>query len=42
MVMANPAICIYENTALNNWPVVEGPIIKDTDGEVVPTYTRLI
>lgn len=42
MVMANPAICIYENTALNNWPVVEGPIIKDIDGDVVPTYTRLI
>lgn len=42
MVMANPAICIYENTALNTWPVVSGPIITDTTGEVKPTYTRLV
>lgn len=42
MIMANPAICIYENTALNEWPVVSGPIIAEKDGEVVPTYTRLV
>lgn len=42
MLMANPAICIYENTALNEWPVVNGPIIKETAGEVTPTYTRLV
>lgn len=42
MLMANPAICIYENTALNEWPVVNGPIIKETAGNVTPTYTRLV
>lgn len=42
MLMGNPAICIYENTALNNWPVVEGPIIKEVEGEVEPSYTRLV
>ena len=42
MLLANPAICIYENTALNEWPVVSGPIIKESDGDVTPTYTRLV
>ena len=42
-VFANPAICIYENTALNDWPEGGGVIIVDpTDKEVVPTYTRLV
>lgn len=42
-VFANPAICIYENTALNNWPAGGGIIITDpTDLNVVPTYTRLV
>lgn len=42
MLMGNPAICIYENTSLNNWPVVEGPIVKEVDGEVTPTYVRQV
>lgn len=42
MVMANPAICIYENTALNEWPVVKGPIIKLPEGEVTPTFARIV
>lgn len=42
-VFANPAICIYENTALNNWPEGGGIIITDpTDLNVVPTYTRIV
>ncbi len=41
-LIANPAICVYENTALNEWPVVSGPIIKETQGDVTPTYTRLV
>lgn len=42
-LFANPAICIYENTALNNFPEGGGIIIKDpTDKEVTPTYTRLV
>lgn len=41
-VIANPAICIYENTALNQWPVVGGPVIKEADGDVTPTYARLV
>lgn len=42
-VFANPAICIYENTALNNWPEGGGVVIVDpSDKEVAPTYTRLV
>lgn len=42
-LFANPAICIYENTALNNWPETGGVIIVDPeDKRVVPTYTRLV
>lgn len=41
-LIANPAICVYENTALNDWPAVGGPVFKATDGEVIPSYTRLV
>lgn len=41
-LFANPGICVYENTALNDWPVVKGPIIKIAKGEVTPTFTRIV
>lgn len=42
-LFANPAICIYENTALNNWPKGGGVVIVDpADKNVTPTYTRLV
>lgn len=42
MLMVNPAIAIYENTELNQWPELKGPIFKDATGSVTPTYTRIV
>lgn len=33
-LFANPGICIYENTALSQWPAVQGPIFVPAEGEV--------
>lgn len=42
LLMANPAICIYENTEWNDWPNLKGAIIKEKVGSVEPVYTRLV
>lgn len=45
-LFANPGICIYENTSLNEWPKVQGPIFVPAEGEVkgeaTYQYTRLV
>lgn len=45
-LFANPGICIYENTSLNTWPAVKGPIFVPAEGEVTADatykYTRLV
>lgn len=45
-LLANPGICIYENTSLNAWPKVDGPIFVDKTGEVQAaetfSYSRLV
>jgi len=45
-LLANPGICIYENTSLNAWPAVQGPIFVPAEGEVAADatykYTRLV
>lgn len=42
MLVSNPGICIYENTSLNEWPAVSGPIISFQKGEQTATFTRLV
>jgi len=45
-LLANPGICIYENTALSAWPAVEGPVFVPASGEVEAEatfkYTRSV
>lgn len=45
-LFANPGICIYENTSLNQWPEVRGPIFVEKTGEVQAEdtyrYARLV
>lgn len=42
-VMANPGICVYENTAINDWYEHKGPrLVPGSDSEITPTYSRLV
>lgn len=45
-LFATPGICVYENTALNAWPEVRGPIFVEGEGEVEADatyrYARLV
>lgn len=41
-VITNPGICVYEDTALANWPAVTGPVLALADGAVTPVYTRAL
>lgn len=42
MLMTNPGMCVYENTALSEWPEVSGPIITFPQGETEAKFTRLV
>lgn len=41
MLMSNPGMTVYHNTALDAWPDIQGPIINMPNGEVTDIkYTR--
>lgn len=42
-VMANPGVCVYENTSLNDWYEHKGPRLElQGDSSITPTYVRTI